>query len=129
MKRPNSVVLIVAACALFFAGANQISAGQSEYYSRSGEGILRMKHSPALGINVPISVWINGRQAGVFAKGHVYERALAPGQNEIYAERAGFGRKFDSWYSVLDVRAGQTYSFVVKCTPNRVLLLPVSQIN
>lgn len=128
MKRPNSVVLIVAACALFFVGANQISAGQSEY-SRSSYGLLRMKHSPVLGINIPISVWIDGRQAGVFAKGHVYQRSLAPGRHELYAERPGPGRQYDSWYSVLDVRPGETYSFVVKCTPNRVLLLPVSGIN
>ena len=46
-----------------------------------------MKHSPALGINIPIAVWIDGRQAGAFAKGHVYERYLAPGRHTIYASR------------------------------------------
>lgn len=88
-----------------------------------------MKHSPVLGINIPISVWIDGRQAGVFAKGHVYQRSLAPGRHELYAERPGPGRQYDSWYSVLDVRPGETYSFVVSCTPNRVVLSPVSRID
>ena len=130
MKTANSsvVVLVLTACVLLFTSASQVSAGQSEY-SRSSYGLLRMKHSPVLGINIPISVWIDGRQAGVFAKGHVYQRSLAPGRHELYAERPGPGRQYDSWYSVLDVRPGETYSFVVSCTPNRVVLSPVSRID
>ena len=125
MKRINSVVLVLTAWALLFASTNQSVAGQSEY-SRSGDGLLRMKHSPVLGINIPIAVWIDGVQAGAFAKGHVYERYLTPGRHDVYASRPG--RLFDSWRGTLDVRPGETYSFVVKCTPNRVLLLPVSRI-
>src|SRR5882762_11371049 len=88
MKRVNSVVLVVIACALWFTSANQSAAGPSEY-SRSGDGLLRMKHSPVLGINIPIAVWIDGVQAGAFAKGHVYQRSLAPGRHDIYASRPG----------------------------------------
>lgn len=126
MKRVNSVALILTACALLFASANQTSAGQSQY-SPSTEGLLRMKHSPVLGINIPIAVWIDGEQAGAFAKGHVYQRYLTPGRHDIYASRPG--RHFDSWYGTLDVRPGETYSFVVKCTPNRVILQPVGRID
>ena len=86
-----------------------------------------MKHSPVLGINVPIAVWIDGQMAGAFAKGHVYERSLSPGRHYVYASRPG--RIFDSWYGALDVRPGETYSFVVKCTVNRVLLVPVSGVD
>ena len=128
MKRVNFVVvLLVAVGALFFAGAKQSVAGQSEYYSRGGDGLLRMKHSPVLGINIPIAVWIDGRQAGAFAKGHVYERSLSPGPHTIYASRPS--RWSDSWYGTLDVRPGETYSFVVKCTPYRVHLVPVGRID
>jgi hypothetical protein len=130
MKRVNwsFVVIVLTACALLFTSANQSAAGQSEYL-RGSDGRIRMKHSPALGINIPISVWIDGRQAGAFAKGHVYERYLTPGRHEVYASRPGAGRQYDAWYSVLDVQPGETYSFVVKCTPNRVLLLPVGRVN
>ena len=86
-----------------------------------------MKHSPVLGINIPIAVWIDGVQAGAFAKGHVYERYLTPGRHDVYASRPG--RLCDSWHGTLDVRPGETYSFVVKCTPNRVILKPVSRID
>jgi len=86
-----------------------------------------MKHSPVLGINVPIAVWIDGVQAGAFAKGHVYERYLTPGRHDLYASRPG--RLSDSWSGTLDVRPGETYSFVVKCTPYRVILLPVSRVD
>jgi hypothetical protein len=125
MKRINVVVFLVAMGAFIFAGAKQSAAGPSEY-SRGGDGLLRMKHSPVLGINVPIAVWIDGMEAGAFAKGHVYERHLTPGRHDVYASRPG--RQSYSWNGSLDVRAGETYSFVVKCTPNQVILQPVSRI-
>ena len=125
MKRSNSVVLIVAVCALLFPTAGQTNAGQSDY--RSGEAVLRMKHSPVLGINIPITVYINGALEGAFAKGHVFQRTLAPGRHTIEASRPS--RPSHSFFGTLDVRPGETYSFVVKCTPNQVHLVPVSQVN
>ena len=128
MKRiKSSVVLSLAACALLFASANQITAGESYSRSRGEDGRIRMKHSPVLGINIPIAVWIDGVQAGAFAKGHVYERYLTPGRHEVYASRPG--RWYDSWYGTLDVRPGETYSFLVKCTVNHVILQPVGRID
>jgi hypothetical protein len=125
MKRV-AVVLCAVIATLFLATAKQSVAGQSEY-SRGGNGLLRMKHSPVLGINVPIAVWIDGQQAGAFAKGHVYERSLAPGRHTVYASRPG--RIYDSWYGALDVQPGETYSFVVKCTVNHIILQPVGRID
>ena len=127
MKRLNSLVLVLAVGALFFASAMQGGAGQSEYYSRGADGILRMKHSPTLGINIPIAVWIDGRMAGAFARGHVYERSLAPGRHSLYASRPG--QLSNSFYGMLDVQPGQTYSFVVKATPNQIYLVPVGRID
>ena len=138
MKRSNFsvVVLLGAVCAFFLASANQSAAGKSRY-SRSSDatfassladgGRIRIKHSPVLGINIPIAVRIDGRQAGAFAKGHVYQRYLTSGRHYVYASRPG--RLYDSWHGTLDVRPGETYSFVVKCTPNHVILQPVSRID
>ena len=136
MKKLNSIVLVI--CALSCAGAKQMTAGQSQY-SRSSDAIfassladggrLRMKHSPVLGINVPIAIWMDGVEAGAFAKGHVYERYLTPGRHDLYASRPGPSRISDSWHGTLDVRRGETLSFVVTVTPNHVLLLPVSRVD
>ena len=127
MKKLKLVILLgLTVSALFFAGASKSFGGQSEYYSRGGDGILRMKHSPVLGINIPIAVWIDGVQAGAFAKGHVYERSLSPGRHTIYASRPS--QMFDSYFGTLDVRPGETYSFVVKCTVNHVHLVPVGYV-
>jgi hypothetical protein len=113
-----------------------MTAGQSQY-SRSSDpifangladgGRIRMKHSPVLGINIPITVWIDGVLAGPFAKGHVFQRYLTPGRHDVYASRPM--RWSDSWYGTLDVRRGETYSFVVHATPYRVILEPVSRID
>src|SRR2546423_14392077 len=129
MKRMNSVavVAVLIVGALFFAIAKQSVAGQSEYYSRGGDGVLRIKHSPVLGINIPIDVWIDGRHSGAFTKGHVFERSLTPGRHNLYASRPG--QLYSSFYGTLDVRPGETYSFVVKSTPNQVYLVPVSRID
>jgi hypothetical protein len=136
MKTINSVVLILAVGMLFFASAKPITAGQSQY-SRSSDtifassladgGRVRMKHSPVLGINIPIAIRIDGVQAGAFAKGHVYQQYLTPGRHNLCASRPM--RLSDSWHSTLNVRRGETYSFVVKCTPNHVILQPVSRID
>jgi hypothetical protein len=136
MKTINSVVLVLAVGGLFFASAKQITAGQSQY-SRYSDAIfansladgarLRMKHSPVLGINIPIAVRIDGVNAGAFAKGHVYERYLTPGRHTLYASRPM--RESDSWYGTLDVRRGETYSFIVKCNLYQVFLQPVSRID
>ncbi len=136
MKTINSVVLVLAAGVLFFASAKQITAGQSRY-SRSSDSIfansladggrIRMKHSPVLGLNIPIAVRIDGVQAGAFAKGHVYQQYLTPGRHTLSASRPM--RISDSWHGTLDVRRGETYSFVVSCTPAHVILQPVSRID
>src|SRR5437764_2649871 len=126
MKERNSVdVLVAAVGVVLFTSTHQSVAGQFDDW-RSGDGLLRMKHSPVLGIHIPIAIWIDGVQTGVFAKGHVYERYLTPGLHDVYASRPG--RLFDSWRGTLDVRPGETYSFVVSCTPNHVILQPVSRI-
>jgi hypothetical protein len=126
MKSSSSIVLMVAICALLFPTAHQMNAGQSEY-SRSSDGVLRIKHSPVLGINIPITVWINGALEGPFAKGHIFERSLAPGRHTIYATRPS--RPSQAYYGTLEVQPGETYSFVVKCTPNQVHLVPVGRVD
>jgi hypothetical protein len=129
MKRLSSaiVVLILAVGALFFASAKESVAGQSEYYSRGTNGVLRMKHSPVLGLNIPIDVWIDGRHEEAFTKGHVFERSLSPGRHDLYASRPG--QLYSSFYGTLDVRPGETYSFVVKSTLNQLYLLPVAEVH
>jgi hypothetical protein len=129
MKKLNStiVALILAVGTLVVASAQQSVAGPSEYRPYGANGVLRMKHSPVLGLNIPINVWIDGRQEGSFAKGHVFERHLAPGRHTVYASRPS--KISDSYYGTLDVRAGETYSFVVKCSLNQVHLVPVGEVH
>src|ERR1700704_4082466 len=131
MKTIHSVVLVLAVSVLFCASTRNVGAGQHLRYrdeifanSLADGGRIRMKHSPALGINVPIAIRIDGVQAGVFAKGHVYQRYLTPGRHTLYASRPM--RQSDSWSGTLEVRRGETYSFIVKCTLYRVILQPVS---
>lgn len=124
MKRVSlsAVVLVLTVCALYLTSANQADARQSQVYY-ADDARLRMKHSPVLGINFPIAVWIDGVQAGSFTKGHVFERRLAPGRHNLYVRRPGLVS--NSWSGTLNVRSGEIYNFVVKSTPSQVILVPV----
>ena len=136
MKTINSVVLVLVAGVLFFASAKPVAAGQSRY-SRSSDstfansladgGRVRMKHSPVLGLNVPIVIKIDGVQAGVFAKGHVFERFLTPGRHKLSADRPI--NLTDTFRGYIDVRRGETYSFVVKANVKQVYLEPVGRVD
>lgn len=133
MKTIHSVALVLVVSVLFFASTKNVAAGQdsrsrAEIFANSlaDGGRIRMKHSPALGINVPIAIRIDGVQAGVFAKGHVYEVYLTPGRHKVRASRPI--NLTDSFRGYIDVRRGETYSFVVKCTVNQVYLDPVSRV-
>lgn len=128
MKRINwAVMIFTVVCGLIAASAMPAFAGPSEYYSRGAQGTLRMKHSVTLGINIPIDVWIDGKHAEAFTRGHVFERQLSPGRHDLYASRPG--QLYSSFYGTLDVQPGVTYSFVVKSTPNQIYLVPVGYIN
>ncbi len=131
MKTIRSVVLGVVAGVLFFVSAQDVTAGQSRHSRYRGEvfansladgGSIRLKHSPVLGINIPLAVRIDGRNAGAFTKGHVFERYLTPGPHHVTVSRPR--QRFDTWRGIIEVRRGQTDSFVVKCTTNEILLLP-----
>jgi hypothetical protein len=135
MKTIHSIVLVLVVSVLFFASAKPVVAGQSQHSRDRDEifansladgGCVRMKHSPALGINVPIAIKIDGVQAGVFAKGHVFERFLTPGRHKLSAHRPI--NLTDTFRGYIDVRRGETYSFVVKCTVNQVYLEPVGRV-
>ncbi len=127
----KSIFLVLVAGGLFFANAKQMTAGQPKD-SRSRDAIfassladggrVRIKHSPILGINVAMAVRIDGVKAGVFSKGHVYEKYLTPGRHDLYVSQSS--QRTGSWRGTLDVKAGETYSFVVKVNPSGVVLLP-----
>jgi hypothetical protein len=123
MKRIAFVVLFVAT--LLLGNAGQSVAAQVDH-SPKGTGLIRMKHSPTVGINVTFAVYIDGPKAGVFSRGHVFERALSAGRHTVRVVRTG---RSDSWTGTLDIRAGETKSFVVKVSPDAVHLDPVSRID
>ena len=81
MKIKSSLVLVGIGL-LFLAGAQQMAAAQPKdppskgIYANSlaDGGSIRLKHSPVTGMNITISISIDGVYAGTFSKGHVFER-------------------------------------------------------
>jgi len=118
MKRVAIVLLFLSA--LFVASAAQSLAAPA------GQGSIRIKHSPTVGLNMTFAVWIDGVKAGSFSKGHVFDRALTPGRHEVIVRESG---RRSPWHGTLDVKPGQTYSFVVKITPDQVHLDAVGRVD
>ncbi|MFL6588978.1 MAG: hypothetical protein ACJ8M4_02265 [Chthoniobacterales bacterium] len=133
---PSLAILLLAACAIFFAGVNP-SEGRQPRTPPAAEGTfangladggcLRIKHSPSAGINVTVVMTIDGQLAGAFTKGHVYQRFLTPGRHAIAVSRNG--RDIDTWFGNLDVQRGQTYSFVVKYNASGMFLVPTAEVH
>lgn len=113
--RASVVILFVVLGFLSRAGANErVEAAQ--------DGRLIIRFSPTLGMNVGLVVRIDGRNAGAITRGHVFERYLSPGPHRLVVSRNG--RKFDELDTTLNVRPGQTYSYVAKLPGSQIVLQP-----
>lgn len=86
------------------------------------DGRLLIRFSPTLGMNVGLRVGIDGQGAGVFSRGHVYERYLTPGRHRITLRRNG--RRFDELNHTIRVQPGLTYSYVAKLPGTTLVLEP-----
>ncbi|MGZ5552152.1 MAG: hypothetical protein ACXWHF_00790 [Chthoniobacterales bacterium] len=119
MRRVTSpaLVLLFTICAFLLASAHQASAA---------DGLLVIKHSPTLSIYVAVVVRIDGQDAGMFSRGHIYERYLTPGRHVIEVFRNG--RTWDAFRMTLNVHGGHTYSYLAKYATNQMVLTPVGRI-
>jgi hypothetical protein len=113
-------LLLLALCAFLSLGANPSLA--RAYRSSGPPGQLIIRTSPVLPFDVGLTIQIDGRHAGVLAKGHIFRQDLAPGPHLIYVTRGGRGR--EAWQRILHVRPGETYTFVAKYQPTQVVLEP-----
>jgi len=130
------IVLVLIVCASFFSSASEslaakpksVPPAEGTYANGLADGgALRIKHSPVLGQNVAVVMTIDGRLAGAFTRGHIYEKFLTPGRHDITASRNGRG--IDTWYGTLNVQRGQTYSFVVKYSGIQLYLVPTAEVH
>ena len=120
----SAFVLLLAIGTLLIAGAAQPVSARTPYHqSGAGEdGCFVMRFSPTLGYNVGLVVTIDGRTAGAITRGHVFRRYLRPGHHVIGVTRNG--RYYDALSMTLNVRPGQTYSYIAKYNVNQVILVP-----
>ena len=85
-----------------------------------------IKHSPVLGMNVAVNVTIDGRNAGAFTKGHIFERFIAPGRHVIGVFPNGHAESASR--ITVNLRAGQTYSYVASYRVRQLVLNRVARI-
>lgn len=119
-------VLRLAICGLLIATAiqsvNARESGAIFATSAADGGRLIIKRSPLLGYKSRVDLTIDGKPAGTLSRGHTYDRYITPGRHVLVASpsRGGDSR------TVLDVRAGETYSYIASYNVNRLVLTPAS---
>ena len=132
MKRPyfpaHNLIVALAAAALWASTGQNLQARDS---NTSGDaalifaataadgGRLIIKRSPVLADNLGVTIAIDGKPIGVVRRGSPFEHHLAPGRHVLTATPT---RRGDPWSGTLDVRAGETYSYVVSYNVNKLVL-------
>lgn len=121
-------VLRLAICALLIATASQrVNARESNASNQSGAifatsatdgGRLVITRSPLLGYKSRIDITIDGKPAGIVARQRPFDRYLTPGRHILTATPSRGGE----WRTVLDVRAGETYSYSASYNVNKLVL-------
>ena len=129
--RFSVVVLRLAMCALLIATANQSAdAAESNPSNPSGAifatsaadgGRLVIRRSPVLGNKSRVDITIDGKPAGLSRGGRPFDRYITPGRHILTATPSR-GRV---WRTVLDVRAGETYSYTASYNVNKLVLTPM----
>lgn len=114
----SKLVVILAISTVLMASAN-ISAATA-----ADRGRLIIKRSPTLGDNIAVAVTIDGKPAGTVRRAHAYERSLAPGRHVLLVSP---NRLRGPWRATLDVRAGETYSYIASYHIDKLVLTPVAK--
>ena len=119
MKRLSSPAffLLLAISAVLVASSAVIFAATAV------DGRLLIKRSPVMGDNVAITVKIDGKPAGVVRRGQAYEHYLTPGRHELTVSPNALGGR---WSTTLEVRAGETFSYVVSYHVDKLVLTRVT---
>ena len=84
-------------------------------------GRLVIKRSPVMGANVTVTVVIDGKPVGVVRRAGTFEHNLAPGRHVLSVSP---NRLNGPWHTTLDVRAGETYSYVVSYNVDKLVMTP-----
>ena len=118
MKRITSaIVLFLAICAWLVAGATPAA-------SAADGGRLVISGSPVLGQNVAMTIKIDDQIVGTLMHGRTFDKYMAPGRHVVTVVP---NRLLGNWVATLDVRAGQTFSYVVKANTKAIYLVPSAQ--
>ena len=132
MKRPSfsalNLIVALAAAALWTGATQVLQARDVEASSDVGlilaataadSGRLVIKRSPVLADNLGVTIAIDGKPIGVVRRGSAFEHPLSPGRRVLTATPS---RRGDPWRGAVDVRAGETYSYVVSYNVNKLVL-------
>ena len=85
-------------------------------------GRLVIKRSPVLMYDMAVAITIDGKPAGNIRRGHTYDRFITPGRHVL----AAFPKaSAPAWRTTLDVRVGQTYTYLARYSINKLVLDPV----
>lgn len=117
------VVLVVAAATTLSARERYPSYAGDEIFASgpANGGRLVIRRSPALGHNVSMSIYIDGRPAGTLVRARTFDEYITPGRHVLSVRPTSvLGR----WRETLDIRPGETYTYTATVNVDRLVLTP-----
>ena len=67
-----------------------------------------------------IALTIDGKAAGILVRGQIFDKYITPGRHVLIALPSGLG----PMATVLEVRAGETFSYTASYSVNKLVLTP-----
>lgn len=126
MKSINSSsILLLIVCALLVANPDQTYAGErtNAVGTNTPEGgRLIIKRSPVLPYDIPMVIYIDGHVAGPNVWPRTFDTYIAPGRHVVVASP---NQLRGDWRGIVDVRPGQTHTYLARYNVNRLVLDPI----
>jgi hypothetical protein len=125
----------VGLCVVLIAGMSQTLVARERYpQNANGQifasslatgGRLVIRRSPALGHNVSMSIYIDGRPAGTLVRARTFDRYITPGSHLLtVSPNSVLGR----WKALLNIRPGETYTYTASVNVDRLVLTPARMV-
>jgi hypothetical protein len=122
-KKSSTALLFLVLCGLLIAGVSPMASAHGHRSSMQSDGRLIVKRSPALGYNVTVTVYVDGRLVGTAVRARILDEPIAPGRHLVVARP---NRLHGDWHGIVDVRPGETCIYVASCNPKQLYLDPAS---
>jgi len=122
ISRVSAVTIAITVFAIATLPAKEKASGSLFATGMKDGGRLVIKRAPSLGNRLIVAIKIDGESASI-GYGHTYRAYLRPGHHTLSVIATPKPQNAEAWEMLLNVEAGQTYTFTAQSGGKRQLVL------